>query len=125
MVVAGWLPGEGGRSGTLGALLLGYHDGVGGPLRYAGRVGTGFTDAELRRLQALLEPLARDSSPFDEPPELPREVRKLGRFVEPTLVCEVAFSEWTHTGTLRQPSYKGLRDDKDAADVVREHPNSA
>jgi bifunctional non-homologous end joining protein LigD len=122
MVIGGWLPGEGGRSGTLGALLLGYHDGEGGPLRYAGRVGTGFTGAELSRLQELLEPLARDTSPFDEPPELPREVRKLGRFVEPSMVCEVMFSEWTHTGTLRQPSYKGLRDDKDGREVVRESP---
>jgi bifunctional non-homologous end joining protein LigD len=118
VVVGGWLPGEGKRRERIGALLVGVPDD--GRLRYAGRVGTGFTGAELSRLQGLLEPLARDTSPFDEPPELPREVRKLGRFVEPSLVCEVSFSEWTHTGTLRLPSYKGLRDDKDAAEVVRE-----
>lgn len=119
-VIGGWLSGEGGRSGRLGSLLVGYHDGEAGPLRYAGRVGTGFTDAELRRVGDLLAPLARDTSPFEAPPALPGEVRKLGRFVEPTLVAEVAFSEWTHTGTLRQPSYKGLRDDKPASEVVRE-----
>lgn len=119
-VIGGWLPGEGGRSGRLGSLLVGYHEGEGGPLRYAGRVGTGFTDAELRRVADLLAPLARGTSPFEAPPALPAEVRKRGRFVEPDVVAEVAFSEWTHTGTLRQPSYKGLRHDKPASEVVRE-----
>jgi bifunctional non-homologous end joining protein LigD len=118
-VVAGWMPGEGGRSGHLGSLLLGYYDDH-GQLHYAGRVGTGFTMSELAHVEDLLRPLARDRPPFAPDPPLPPEVRKHGRFVEPRLVVEVAFSEWTHTGTIRQPSYKGLRHDKDPREVVRE-----
>jgi bifunctional non-homologous end joining protein LigD len=118
-VVAGWMPGEGGRAGHLGSLLVGYHD-RGGSLRYAGRVGTGFTMAELARLEQRLSALRRQTSPFGPEPALPVEVRRYGRFAEPRLVAEVAFSEWTHTGTIRQPSYKGLRDDKDPSEVVRE-----
>ena len=93
-------------------------------LRYAGRVGSGFTDQELARLEALLAPLARATSPFTPPPELPQEVARQGQFVEPTLVAEVAFSEWTHLGTLRAPRYKGLRADVDPRAVVREVPPS-
>lgn len=115
-VVAGWMPGERGRAGHLGSLLLGYYDGD-GHLRYAGRVGTGFTDRELASLEAKLEPLARPSSAYAPDSELPSEVRRLGQFVEPVLVAEVMFSEWTHTNTIRQPSYKGLRADKDAREV--------
>ena len=109
-VIGGWLPGEGGRSGRLGALVVGFHQD--GELRYAGRVGTGFTQAELGRLGTLLEPLAREDSPFSG-----RQPPKLTRFVEPRLVCVVDYSEVTHAGTLRQPSYKGLRDDLDPAQV--------
>ncbi|HET6809877.1 MAG TPA: non-homologous end-joining DNA ligase [Acidimicrobiales bacterium] len=118
LVIGGWLPGSGGRTGALGALLVGHH-GPGG-LRYAGRVGTGFTDAELARVRGHLEALARSSSPFAPEPALPPEVRRTARFVEPVLVAEVAFSEWTSAGTLRAPSYKGLRDDVDPERVVRE-----
>jgi bifunctional non-homologous end joining protein LigD len=117
-VVGGWLPGDKGRAGRLGSLLVGYH-GDGG-LRYAGRVGTGFTNAELTRVEAALEPLATDVTPFAPEPALPAEVRRHGRFVEPVLVAEVEFREWTHLGTLRAPVYKGLRDDKDPSEVVRE-----
>jgi bifunctional non-homologous end joining protein LigD len=111
VVIGGWLPGEGGRSGRLGALVVGIPDDD-GVLRYAGRVGTGFTQAELMRLGGLLEPLGRDDTPFTgtQPP-------KLTRFVEPRLVARVDFTERTRTGTLRQPSYKGLRDDVAPADV--------
>ena len=116
VVVGGWLPGQGNRENRLGALLAGYYDDE-GRLRYAGRVGTGFTDAELRRLQDLLKPLARDTSPFVDPVPAPRGV---ARFVEPRLVADVDFGEWTADGTMRHPSYKGLRDDKDPSEVRKE-----
>jgi bifunctional non-homologous end joining protein LigD len=118
LVVGGWLPGQGNRAGRLGALLVGHYEG--GDLRYAGRVGSGFTDRELDRLDALLRPLARATTPFKAPPDLPPEVVRLGQWVEPTLVAEVAFSEWTHLGTLRAPRYKGMRTDVDPRSVVRE-----
>lgn len=113
VVVGGWLEGEGGRSGRLGALLVGVHDD--GRLRYSGRVGTGFDEQELQRLGKLLAERARDTSPFDtgKPP-------KGARFVEPELVAEVEFTEWTKDGILRHPSYKGLRDDKAPLEVVEE-----
>jgi bifunctional non-homologous end joining protein LigD len=111
VVIGGWLPGEGGRSGRLGALVIGIPD-EDGVLRYAGRVGTGFTQAELVRLGGLLEPLARADSPFAG-----RQPPKLTRFVEPQLVARVDYSERTQAGTLRQPSYKGLRDDVAPEDV--------
>jgi len=121
MVVGGWLPGEGGRSGRLGALLVGYHDaaGDGRPLRFAGRVGTGFTDVELRRLAAQLEPLATDVCPFDPPPPRADLVRG-ARWVRPELVAELAFAEWTDDNRLRHPSYLGLRTDKPAGEVTRD-----
>lgn len=115
LVVGGWLPGEGRRSSRIGALLVGVYD-LDGTFRYAGRVGTGFSDAELDRLAKLLEPLRRDESPFEAGERPPREAI----FVEPKLVAEVEFSEWTAAGSLRHPSYKGLREDKDAREVVRE-----
>ena len=113
-VVGGWIPGKGKRRGTIGALALGvYEDGA---LRYAGRVGSGFDDAELRRLATLLAPLERSSSPFTVGERPPREAV----FVEPRLVAEVRFAHWTEGGSLRAPVYQGLREDKDAAEVVRE-----
>ena len=121
LVVGGWLPGRGSRLGRLGALVVGYYDDA-GQLHYAGRVGSGFSDPELERLRALLAGRARPHSPFADEPALPPEVRREARFVEPDLVDEVAYYEWTRAGTLRQPSYKGLRTDKDAAEVRREIP---
>ena len=112
-VIGGWLPGAGNRTGRIGALLAGYHDGD--ALRFAGKVGTGFTDAELTRLGARFEALARPSSPFTD-----KVPYKAARFLEPELVAEIEFTEWTHNDTLRHPSYKGLRDDKPASAVVRE-----
>jgi bifunctional non-homologous end joining protein LigD len=104
VVIGGWLEGEGRRSGRLGALVVGYHED--GALRYAGRVGTGFDEAELNRLGGLLAPLARADSPF-EGRQPPRETH----FVEPELVAAVNYGEWTQARTLRHPVYKGLRDD--------------
>ncbi len=116
VVVGGWQPGEAGRAGTLGSLLVGYFEGT--ALRYAGRVGTGFSGRELRHLQGLLDGLAVPSSPFDPVP--PHEVSRRARWAAPELVAEVAFGEWTSAGILRHPAYLGLRADKAAADVVRE-----
>jgi bifunctional non-homologous end joining protein LigD len=114
LVIGGWLPGAGSREGRIGALLVGYHDGS--RLVYAGKVGTGFTEKMLGRLQALLTPLRRDTSPFDEGAKPPRAAI----FTEPRLVGEFVFSEWTRGGQLRQPAFKGLREDKDPRTVVRE-----
>jgi bifunctional non-homologous end joining protein LigD len=111
VVIGGWLPGEGNREGRIGALLVGYYDDD--ELRYAGRVGTGFTGAELDRLQRLLDPLARPDSPFSG-----RQPPRESRFVEPQLVCTVEYGEWTQARTLRHPVYKGLRDDIAPEDVV-------
>lgn len=116
LVVGGYLPGEGGRSGRLGSLVVGYHD-EGGRLVDAGAVGSGLAEAEIDRLQALLDARRRDTSPFDAPGAVTRPGQV---HVEPDLVVEVEFREWTPDGRLRQPSYKGLRDDKDAREVVRE-----
>jgi bifunctional non-homologous end joining protein LigD len=116
LVVGGWLPGEGNRTGSLGALLVGHYDDTG--FRYAGRVGTGFNAAELRRLQPKLDALAADTSPFVD--EVPVPVRKRARWVRPEMVVQVEFGEWTVDGVLRHPSYLGERVDKDPKDVVRE-----
>jgi bifunctional non-homologous end joining protein LigD len=114
VVIGGWLPGDGKRRGTIGALVIGVHD-EDGRLRYAGRVGTGFGQAELLRLEKLLGPLERETSPFEagKPP-------KGVQWVEPELIAEIELSEWTGAGIARQPSYKGLRDDLDPNAVVRE-----
>lgn len=119
-VIAGYTKGQGRRSGRFGSLLLAVSEE--GGFRYVGNVGTGFVDAEIERLLALLRPLERATAPFDEVPRLPR-VRKADIvWVEPRLVCEVEFVEWTHDGRLRAPSYQGLREDKQADEVHRERP---
>ncbi len=114
LVVGGWLPGEGRLAGTVGSLLVGYHEAPGGPLRYAGRVGSGLDDAERDALKDGL--VGRPTSPFADPP--PRLAGPA--WVEPDVVAEVRFTEWTPDGLLRQPVFLGLRADKDPADVVRE-----
>lgn len=111
LVIGGWLPGEGRRAESIGALLMGRF--VDGKLVYAGRVGTGFTEQTLTDLTRRLAPLKRPSSPFAPGPKLPREAS----YVEPSLVAEVEFREWTSEGVMRAPSYKGLRDDKPALSV--------
>jgi bifunctional non-homologous end joining protein LigD len=116
LVIGGWLPGQGSRAGAIGAIVVGYYEDDGERrLRYAGRVGSGFTEAELRRLAAMLEPLETPESPFEG-----RQPPKQAVFVEPRLVAEIAFREWTAARTLRAPVYKGLRTDKDPAEVVLE-----
>jgi bifunctional non-homologous end joining protein LigD len=115
-VVAGYTAGAGRRAGTFGALVLGAHE-CGG-LRYVGNVGTGFDDAEIRKLLALMKPLRRDVPPFAEVPKMPRIRKGDVQWVEPRLVAQVRYGEWTHDGRLRHPAYLGLRDDKDAAEVT-------
>jgi bifunctional non-homologous end joining protein LigD len=114
LVIAGWIPGEGRRTARIGALLMGFYED--GKFRYAGRVGTGFTEKTLDDLRKRLAPLKRDTSPFDVAPKLPREAV----FVEPRLVAEVEFREWTTERVMRAPSFKGLREDKPAGEVVLE-----
>jgi bifunctional non-homologous end joining protein LigD len=118
LVIGGWTEGKGARSQRIGALELGVYDEQ-GELRHAGRVGTGFDERELERIAGLLAPLARDDSPFtgSQPP-------RGAHFVTPRLVCEVEFSEWTRAGKIRQASYKGLRDDRDPTEVLRERVQS-
>lgn len=115
-VVGGWQPGERGREGQIGSLLIGVYDDD--QLRYCGKVGTGFTMRELDRLAGLLEPIEIDEPPFTPAP--PRLIARVAHWVRPELVAEVEFGEWTSEGILRHPSYLGLRDDKAATDVVRE-----
>jgi bifunctional non-homologous end joining protein LigD len=116
LVVGGWLPGNGARSGRLGALLIGYHDDD-GALRFAGRVGSGFSDRELGDLGERLDALATSDDPFT--PRLARADAPGARFVRPELVVEVAWGDWTPDGRLRHPSYLGRRFDKDASEVRR------
>jgi bifunctional non-homologous end joining protein LigD len=116
VVVGGWSPGKGRREGTVGALLLGVPTPEG--LRYVGQVGTGFTDAMLHDLAARLHRIARKTSPFS--PDVPRADARDAQWVTPELVGEVAFGEWTGDGRLRHPSWRGLRPDKRADEVVFE-----
>jgi bifunctional non-homologous end joining protein LigD len=116
VVIGGWKPGEGRRKGAIGSLLLGVPGEDG--LDYVGHVGTGFTDKMLRELEADLEPLRRDDSPFAT--TVPREHARDAQWVEPQIVGEVVFGEWTRDGRLRHPAWRGLRPDKSVAEVTRE-----
>jgi DNA ligase D-like protein (predicted ligase) len=116
VVIGGWRAGEGGRTSGIGALLLGIPED--GGLHFAGRVGTGFTERELARLKDMLAPLHTDESPFSA--RLPALDAKGVTFVEPKLVAEVRYSERTSDGRLRQPSWRGLRPDKEPEAVVWE-----
>ena len=117
VVVCGWKPGRGRREGGVGSLLLGEYDAK-GRLCFVGHVGTGFSDRALDELYETLWPLRRPSAPFDEP--VPRELARDAQWVEPVLVGEVAYSMRTRDGRLRAPSWRGLRDDKDPLEVIRE-----
>jgi bifunctional non-homologous end joining protein LigD len=114
LVIGGFTPPQGSRQ-RFGALLVGYHED--GELRYAGKVGTGFSERTLADLGARLEALEIAACPFAGD-GLPRQAR----WVEPRLVGQFAFAEWTRDGKLRHPRYLGLREDKGAAEVVRERP---
>jgi bifunctional non-homologous end joining protein LigD len=117
LVIGGWLDGEGKREGLPGALLVGYREN--GQLVYAGRVGTGFTDATLARLAELMAPLAREASPFGHgsPPAK-------SHFIEPRLVGDFEFSDWTRANQVRAGAFKGLRTDVDPEEVERERPEA-
>jgi len=116
VVIGGWKAGEGGRAGGIGSLLMGIP--ADGGLHFAGRVGTGFTERDLKSLKETLAPLHTDRSPFDVP--LPSSETRGVTFVEPVLVGEVRYSEWTTDDRLRQSSWRGLRPDKEPGEVVRE-----
>jgi bifunctional non-homologous end joining protein LigD len=119
-VIAGYTIGKGRRSKGIGALILAVERA--GDLAYVGNCGTGFDDKELDRLQGLLDPLRRDTCPLVEVPRMPRVRTADVVWVEPELVCEVEFAEWTSDERLRAPVYMGLRDDKPASEVHRERP---
>jgi bifunctional non-homologous end joining protein LigD len=120
LVVAGYTKGTGRRASTFGSLVLAYYRG--GELVYAGNVGTGFDGKEIEVLLDRLRPLRRETSPFREVPKMPKVRKSDVIWVEPKLVVQVEFAEWTHDGRLRAPSYQGLRDDKQATEVRREEP---
>jgi bifunctional non-homologous end joining protein LigD len=115
VVVGGWRPGQGRRSGGIGSLLVGVPDDE-GRLVYVGHVGTGFSDQDLRDLQRVLT--ARPDAPFSG--ALPREVTRDAHWVEPDLVGEVAYAVRTVENRLRHPSWRGVRDDLEPDDVVVE-----
>ncbi|HEX2133814.1 MAG TPA: DNA ligase D [Actinophytocola sp.] len=116
VLIGGWRPGEGRRSGMIGSLMLGVP--TDGGVRYVGQVGTGFTDDALDALLERLTPLVRDGSPFAD--EVPRDRAKGATWVTPEVVGEVEFRNWTPDGRLRAPSWRGLRSDKDRADLEPE-----
>jgi bifunctional non-homologous end joining protein LigD len=117
-VVGGWTDPQRSRVG-LGALLMGYYSEDGKRFIYAGKVGTGFTREVLLDLRKRLDRLARKRDSFDEgdPPR-----GEMVHWVEPTLVAEIGFAEWTQNGLLRQPRFEGLREDKPARVIRRERP---
>jgi bifunctional non-homologous end joining protein LigD len=116
VIIGGWTQGNGEREDSFGALLLGVPSDDG--LVYVGKVGTGFSATARKELLARLAPLARKTTPFSTP--LSHAETALARFVRPVLVGEVQYAEWTNDGLLRQPSWRGLRIDKSASEVVRE-----
>jgi bifunctional non-homologous end joining protein LigD len=122
-VICGYTRGQGRRSGSFGALVLGVHRGE--EWEWVGNVGTGFGERTIEELLAKLEPLRRDKSPFALVPKMPKVKKGDVVWVEPKLVAEVEFAEWTHDGHLRAPSFQGLREDKPARDVHRERPAAA
>ena len=126
-VIGGYIPGEGRRANRVGSLLVGYYDaraselekGGSQTLHFAGGVGSGLTEELIDRLTSELRSRKRPDSPFDVGmPTGPKA--RLAVWCEPELICEVNWTEWTDEGTLRQPAFKGMREDKDPREVVRE-----
>ena len=115
LVIGGFTAPQGSRT-EFGALLVGHYEG--GELRYAGKVGTGFDRATLRSLGQAMRKIERDTPPFADVHPIPKGTR----WVEPRLVAQIGFGEWTRDGRLRHPRFLGLRDDKRAEEVVRERP---
>ena len=118
--IAGYTRGEGRRAASFGSLVLAVNEG--GVWRWVGNAGSGLTEDEIDRLLALMRPLERATPPFPEAPKMPRIRKGEVVWVEPRLVAEVEFTEWTRDGRLRHPIYKGLRDDKPSREVRRERP---
>jgi bifunctional non-homologous end joining protein LigD len=116
VIICGWKPGQGRRADTIGSLLVGVRDGP--RLRYAGHVGTGFTQAALADLTHRLQPLRRADSPFAT--AVPAPHARGAQWVQPRLVGEVAFTEWTTDQVLRHPSWRGLRTDQNPSQVHQE-----
>jgi bifunctional non-homologous end joining protein LigD len=112
-VIGGITEGTGSRK-YFGALMLGIYEN--GRLRYVGDIGTGFSESSLKEVYGRLKPYFTDTCPFEPKPKTSARVQ----WVEPRLVCEVAFHEWTADGKMRAPSFLGLRDDKEPKEVVRE-----
>jgi bifunctional non-homologous end joining protein LigD len=117
VVIGGWRPGQGRRSGGMGSLLMGIPTEAG--LHYVGRVGSGFNDRQLDDIQARLDKLSRKTSPFID---VPREDARDAHWVTPSLVGEVTYGELTEPGRLRHPVWRGLRPDKSPNEVVWERP---
>ena len=122
LVIVGYTRGKGRREWSFGSLVLAVN-GAGG-LEWVGNVGTGFDEDEIERLLGKLRPLERKDSPFPDVPKMPRIRKGDVVWVEPKLVAQVSFAEWTHDGRLRAPVYLGLREDKDPREVRRELPDA-
>jgi bifunctional non-homologous end joining protein LigD len=116
LAIIGWTPGKGNASGTVGALLLAVADGKGG-YEFAGKVGTGFSSKQRVELKKLIAKDERETPPARGAPRL-----RDAHWVEPRLVAQVRFTEWTHDGKLRHPAFQGLRADKKPEECVRERP---
>jgi bifunctional non-homologous end joining protein LigD len=119
-LIAGYTRGKGRRERSFGSLVLAVRRGE--DLVWVGNCGTGFDEDEIERLLRRLRPLERETPPFRVPPTMPRVRKGDVVWVEPQLVCQVGFAEWTHDGHLRAPRYLGLREDKAPEEVRREQP---
>jgi bifunctional non-homologous end joining protein LigD len=119
LVVGGWVTGTG-KAVELGALLVGVQEG--GALRYAGKIGAGFTDANRAELLAAVEPLAIHQPAFTPPP--PRAAARNAHWLRPELVIRAEFAGWTADGLVRQAAYKGIELEKDPRKVIRERPKA-